>query len=51
MKRDLAPVVYITASARNGTLYVGVTSNLMQRVAQHRQGTIDLLVVNRYLCV
>ncbi len=29
-------MVYIMASARNGTLYVGVTSNLMQRVVQHR---------------
>lgn len=28
------------ASARNGTLYVGVTSNLIQRVAQHRDGTL-----------
>ncbi len=27
-----APCVYIMASARNGTLYTGVTSNLSQRV-------------------
>jgi len=27
--------VYIMASQRNGTLYVGVTSNLVQRVWQH----------------
>ena len=33
MKR---PCVYILASQRNGTLYVGVTSNLVQRVWQHR---------------
>ncbi|PEQ14045.1 endonuclease [Novosphingobium sp. PC22D] len=39
MKRDFAPTVYIMASARNGTLYVGVTSNLAQRIAQHRAGT------------
>ncbi|HEX6073090.1 MAG TPA: GIY-YIG nuclease family protein [Sphingomicrobium sp.] len=26
------------ASQRNGTLYTGVTSNLVQRVWQHRQG-------------
>jgi len=30
------PAVYILASRRNGTLYVGVTSNLVQRVWQHR---------------
>jgi len=33
--------VYILASRRNGTLYVGVTSNLVQRVWQHQQGAID----------
>ena len=41
MQREIAPVVYIMASARNGTLYIGVTSNLMQRVAQHRTGTLS----------
>ena len=30
------PCVYILASRPNGTLYVGVTSNLIQRVHQHR---------------
>ncbi len=34
------PAIYIIASTRNGTLYVGVTSNLIQRVAQHRSGEI-----------
>jgi putative endonuclease len=28
------------ASERNGTLYVGVTSNLIQRVWQHREGVV-----------
>jgi len=37
MPRDFAPMVYIMASNRNGTLYIGVTSNLPQRVAQHRE--------------
>jgi len=32
--------VYILASRRNGTLYVGVTSNLVQRVWQHKQHLI-----------
>ena len=33
--------VYILASRRNGTLYIGVTSNLVQRVWQHRSGLVD----------
>lgn len=32
------PCVYIRASRPNGTLYVGVTSNLHDRMAQHAQG-------------
>ena len=34
------PAVYILASQRNGTLYIGVTSNLAQRAWQHRTGAI-----------
>lgn len=30
------PVVYILASQRNGTLYVGATSDVVQRVWQHK---------------
>jgi len=30
--------VYILASKRNGTLYTGVTSRLIERVAAHREG-------------
>ena len=30
------PAVYILASELNGTLYVGVTSNLQQRAWQHK---------------
>lgn len=30
------PCVYVLASKRNGTLYIGVTSDLVQRVWQHR---------------
>lgn len=33
--------VYILASQRNGTLYLGVTSHLIQRVWQHRQGLVS----------
>ena len=32
--------VYIMASRRNGTLYVGMTSDLVHRVSQHRQGLV-----------
>ncbi|WP_380880004.1 endonuclease [Sphingomonas sp. DBB INV C78] len=35
------PCVYILASAFNGTLYIGVTSDLLRRVAQHREGMFD----------
>ena len=35
-----AGYVYIMASRRNGTIYVGVTSDLLHRVAQHRSGEI-----------
>ena len=35
---DFQPCVYILASKRNGTLYTGVTRNLVKRVYQHRQG-------------
>ena len=30
------PCVYILASKKNGTLYIGVTSNLIQRIWQHK---------------
>ena len=36
-----APAVYILASQCNGTLYIGVTSNLTQRIWQHREGLAD----------
>ncbi|HET9458817.1 MAG TPA: GIY-YIG nuclease family protein [Sphingomicrobium sp.] len=37
------------ASRRNGTLYTGVTSNLVQRVWQHREGVADGFT-KRYEC-
>ena len=41
MPRDFGPTVYLLASKRNGTLYCGVTSDLITRIAQHRDGTFD----------
>ena len=35
------PCVYILASRRNGTLYTGVTSNLVKRIWQHRNDLVD----------
>ncbi len=35
------PCVYMLASGRNGTLYVGVTSDLAARVWQHRSKTFE----------
>ncbi|MFT5592438.1 MAG: putative endonuclease [Oceanicoccus sp.] len=35
------PCTYIMASKPNGTLYVGVTSNLVQRVYQHKQNLLE----------
>ena len=35
------PCVYILASRRNGTLYVGVTSNLVQRVWEHKNNLVQ----------
>jgi putative endonuclease len=32
----MQPAIYILASQRNGTLYVGVTSDLVSRVWQHK---------------
>jgi len=33
--------VYMLASARYGTLYLGVTSNLIKRVWEHKEGIVD----------
>ena len=35
------PAIYILASKRNGTLYIGVTSNLVARIWQHRNDMVE----------
>ncbi|MET0109593.1 MAG: GIY-YIG nuclease family protein [Candidatus Thiodiazotropha sp.] len=39
MKRQ--PCVYLLASKRNGTLYTGVTSNLLKRVWEHKNDRVE----------
>jgi putative endonuclease len=40
------PCVYILASGRNGTLYIGVTSDLVLRIWQHRSNAVAGFVQN-----
>lgn len=35
------PCVYIMSNKQNGVLYTGVTSNLPQRIYQHKKGAIE----------
>ena len=41
MNMEKQPAIYILASQRNGTLYVGVTSNLVKRVWEHKNDLVD----------
>ncbi|MDJ0896763.1 MAG: GIY-YIG nuclease family protein [Alphaproteobacteria bacterium] len=43
------PAIYIMANKRNGTLYTGVTSNLVHRVQQHRENLVKGFT-SRYGC-
>jgi putative endonuclease len=44
-----AGFVYIMASGKNGTIYIGVTSDLIGRVCQHREGLVEGFT-RRYGC-
>lgn len=37
----MQPCVYMLASGRNGTLYIGVTSDLIKRIWQHKSDFVD----------
>lgn len=43
------PAIYIMTNKPNGTLYTGVTSNLMNRVCQHKEATVPCFT-QRYHC-
>lgn len=44
------PAIYIMANKRNGTLYTGVTSDLIKRIWQHKQGLPSSSFTSRYNC-
>ncbi|WP_371411552.1 GIY-YIG nuclease family protein, partial [Marinicella litoralis] len=35
------PAVYVLTNQRNGTLYIGVTSDLIQRIYQHKSNAVE----------
>ncbi len=39
--RAIRPAVYLLASQRNGTLYVGVTADLVKRIWEHKNDIVE----------
>lgn len=48
MTREFQPCVYLMANKRNATIYTGVTSDLVKRAWQHREGVGGF--TTRYNC-
>ena len=40
MQREFQPAVYLLTNRRNGAIYTGVTSRLIQRIHEHREGAV-----------
>ncbi|MGN6496041.1 MAG: GIY-YIG nuclease family protein [Tsuneonella sp.] len=49
MHPNFQPAVYLMANRKHGTLYAGVTSDLVKRLWQHREGAADGFT-KRYGC-
>jgi putative endonuclease len=41
MRKTKTYYVYILASRKNGTLYIGMTNNLLRRMEEHKQGLVE----------
>ena len=39
--KERQPCVYMLASRRNGTLYIGVTSDLIKRIWEHKNNVVE----------